>query len=178
MGLSVVPVFQRDRAKVQAFIRSHHRHHRAPLIEVIRLACVDDEGRVRGVLTLSNPVGRMWDDGWTLEITRVATDGARNACSLLYGAARRVAWVMGCRRIVTYTLPEEGGVSLRAAGWTCDGTPRKNGIGWSSRPGRTEAHPARKTRWVCHNPKAWDGEVTWPEVEQETLPLLTMMEEK
>ncbi|WP_249713896.1 hypothetical protein [Rhizomonospora bruguierae] len=30
---------------------------------------------------------RLLDDGLTLEVTRVATDGTRNACSMLYAAA-------------------------------------------------------------------------------------------
>ena len=60
-------------------------------------------------------------DGWTLEITRLATDGTRNACSALYGAARRAAFALGYSRVITYTLAEEDGASLRAAGFICEG---------------------------------------------------------
>ncbi len=172
MGLTVIPAFHSGaRTQVHDFITAEHRHHKAPVGEVLRLACVDDGGKVRGVLTLGRPVARVSDDGWTLEVTRVATDGARNACSLLYGAARRLAWAMGCQRIVTYTLPEEGGASLRAAGWTCEGSA--GGGEWSrtSRPREPVMRPDVKTRWVCHNPKAHTGPVEWPDIQQEPLPL-------
>lgn len=55
------------------------------------------------------------------EVSRLATDGTRNACSILYAAAARACDAMGFDSIQTYTLPEEGGASLRAAGWTCEG---------------------------------------------------------
>ncbi len=83
---------------------------------------------------VGRPVARMSDDGWTLEVNRVCTDGARNACSMLYGAAWRAAKALGYRRLVTYTLPEEGGASLRAAGWKLLG--ERGGGNWNkpSRP--------------------------------------------
>lgn len=71
-----------------------------------------------GVAVVGLPKARMAMDGWTLEITRVATDGTRNACSLLYGASRRAAFALGYTRILTYTLAEESGASLRASGFT------------------------------------------------------------
>lgn len=72
----------------------------------------------------------MRDDGLTAEITRLCTDGTRNACSFLYGRAARAAFSLGFVRIGTYTLPEEGGASLRAAGWTLIG--ERGGGEWSS----------------------------------------------
>ena len=67
------------------------------------------------------PVSRYLDDGLTLEVNRLCTDGTRNACSFLYGAAARAAKVMGYRKIITYILDPEDGGSLRAAGWPCAG---------------------------------------------------------
>jgi len=160
-----------SRADAHAFIALHHRHHKPPVGEVFRVACVDDGGTVRGVATVGRPVSRHLDDGWTLEVTRVATDGVRNGCSRLYGAVRRVAWALGYRRVYTYTLPSEGGASLRAAGWTCDGE-RGSGIGWSSRAGRLDNHPDPKTRWSTTNPRAFQDAVSWPERQPEPLPLL------
>jgi hypothetical protein len=61
-------------------------------------------------------VARAFDDGFTIEITRLSTDGTPNACSALVGAAWRVARAMGYRRLITYTLASEPGTSLRAAG--------------------------------------------------------------
>lgn len=54
---------------------------------------------------------------------------------------------MGYRKLVTYTMPEEGGASLRAAGWRCIG--KAGGGAWSrpSRP-RVDMHPTQeKLRW-------------------------------
>ena len=64
------------------------------------------------------PYRRHLDDGRTLEVTRCCTDGAKNAASMLYGAAWRATKALGYRRLITYTLAEEPGTSLRAAGWT------------------------------------------------------------
>lgn len=70
-----------------------------------------------GVAITSDPKGRLLRDGYTLEVSRVCTAGARNACSKLYGACARAARSMGYRRLVTYTLESEDGASLRASGW-------------------------------------------------------------
>lgn len=111
------------------------------------MAVADENGEVRGVCIVGRPVARMLDDGWTLEVTRCCTDGAENACSMLYGAAARAAFAMGYKRIGTYTLPEEGGASLRAAGWRLLG--EAGGGEWTrrSRP-RVSKHPTLvKLRW-------------------------------
>jgi len=97
---------------------------------------------------VGKPVARMLADGYTAEVTRLcAREGARNACSMLYAAAWRAARAMGYRRLVTYTLPEEGGASLRAAGWKFIG--EAGGGSWSrkERP-RVDTHPTQmKLRW-------------------------------
>lgn len=145
MSLSVVPV---DFAEACAFVRQHHRHHIPPVGHKAALAVADESG-VRGVAILGRPVARHLDDGWTLEITRVATDGARNACSKLYGASWRLAQAMGYRRLITYTLKSESGASLRAVGWRCINATVREGQSWSvkSRP-RVDKHPLQaKLRW-------------------------------
>lgn len=96
---------------------------------------------------IGRPVARALDDGLTLEVNRVATDGAKNACSALYGAAWRAARALGYRRLVTYTLATEPGTSLDAAGWKVVG--QVTGRSWScpSRP-RDDKHPTtNKVRW-------------------------------
>jgi hypothetical protein len=82
-------------------------------------------------------------DGVTVEITRLCTNGTRNAYSFLYGAATRAAFALGYQRIGTYTLPEEGGASLRAAGWKLIG--ERGGGSWDcpSRP-RVDKHPTQQ----------------------------------
>ena len=108
---------------------------------------VNDGSAVRGVAIVGRPSARMLQDGYTAEVVRVATDGARNACSMLYGACWRACRALGYQRLVTYTLPEEGGGSLRAAGWRCIG--EAGGGSWSrkGRP-RVDLHPTQvKMRW-------------------------------
>lgn len=144
LRLHVVPIAL-DEAR--AFIAEHHRHHVPPVGHKFSLAVADESGAVRGVACIGRPVARGLDDGWTLEVTRVATDGCPNACSALYSAAWRAARALGYRRLGTYTLATESGVSLRAAGWREVG--RVSGRSWScpSRP-RVDKHPTQnKIRW-------------------------------
>jgi len=144
MGLRIVPI---TFAEAKAHIATHHRHHKPPLSHKFSVAVADEEGTVRGVATVGRPVSRHLDDGWTLEVNRVATDGARNACSMLYGAAWRVAKALGYRKLITYTLPEEGGASLRGAGWRCIGEAGGGAWDRKSRP-RVDLAPQQvKMKW-------------------------------
>jgi hypothetical protein len=111
--LRLVPI---TLAEARRFIAEHHRHNDAPVGHRVSVGLSDGEKLV-GVGVLSRPMARMSDDGRTAEVTRVATDGSRNACSMLYGALTRAAWALGYDRLITYTLPDEGGASLRASGW-------------------------------------------------------------
>lgn len=102
---------------------------------------------MRGVAIVGRPVARGADDGWTAEVTRCCTDGARNACSMLYAAAWRAVRALGYRKLITYTLAAEGGGSLRAAGFRVVGEVA--GRSWScpSRP-RVDTVPHQdKLRW-------------------------------
>jgi hypothetical protein len=132
--------------EANAFVRQHHRHHPPVIGHKFSLGASVD-GTVVGVAIVGRPVARGADDGMTLEVTRVATDGTRNACSFLYGAAWRACRALGYRKLITYTLAEEGGGSLRAAGWRVVG--EVTGRSWScvSRP-RVDKHPTQaKLRW-------------------------------
>lgn len=111
--LYVVPCTQR---KAFEYIAARHRHHRPPNGTIMNLAVVDESGLVRGVATASRPVSRFLDDGLTLEVSRVATDGCPNACSALYGAIARAARALGYTSAITYTLPSEGGGVIEG-GW-------------------------------------------------------------
>lgn len=113
MTLRLVPVSFRNACE---FVAMHHRHHRPPQ-GCKFVVGVSDDSVLRGVLIAGRPVARHLDDGDTLEVTRTATDGTRNVNSMLYGAARRAAWALGYRRLITYTQHGETGASLRAAGW-------------------------------------------------------------
>lgn len=139
MSLRLVPVSLKE---ANAYVEQHHRPARGCLF------CIGvEEGEIRGVAIVGRPVARELQDGYTAEVLRVCTDGARNACSMLYGAAWRAARAIGYRRLVTYTLPEEGGSSLRAAGWALIGAAGGGSWDTPSRP-RVDLHPTQeKLRW-------------------------------
>jgi hypothetical protein len=136
MKLRLVPL---DLASANAFVERVHRHHKKVVGHKFSLgAMLGDE--LVGIAIVGRPVARMRDDGWTLEVTRLATDGTRNACSFLYGAAARAAFALGYRRVGTYILKSEPGTSLKAAGWRLIG--ETGGGSWSrqDRP-RIDKHP-------------------------------------
>lgn len=137
--LRVVPC---DLDEANAFVAQHHRHHQPVPGHKFSLAVADEADTVRGVAIVSRPTARMSDDSMTLEVTRVATDGVPNGCSALYGAARRATFALGYTRLITYTLPEEGGASLRAAGWTLIGEAGGGSWNRALRP-RVDKHPTQ-----------------------------------
>jgi len=114
------------------FVATNHRHHKPVVGHKFSLSAIQDE-KIVGVVIVGRPVARMRDNGTTLEVTRLCTDGTRNVCSFLYGAAVRAGKALGYEKIGTYTLPEEGGASLRASGWELIG--RRGGGMWN-RSGR------------------------------------------
>lgn len=131
-----------------AFVQRVHRHHDAPQGGKFALAAWHQEQLV-GVAVVGRPVSRVLDDGLTAEVIRVATNGTRNACSFLYGAAKRAAQAMGYRKVLTYTLEDEGGASLRAVGWNRVGVAGGGSWNVPSRP-RVDHHPMQqKIRWEC-----------------------------
>ena len=141
--IEVVPITFEDAAK---YVEQFHRHHDPPIGHKFSVAIADAE-IIRGCAMIGRPISRHLDDGWTLEVTRCCTDGVRNGCSMLYRAAWRAARALGYRRLITYTLTEERGASLRGAGFKLIGSA--GGGSWScrSRP-RVDHHPLQeKLRW-------------------------------
>jgi len=149
LKLIIVPVSFADGC---AFISRYHRHHKAPQGHKFSIGAAKG-GRLVGVAIVGRPVARRLDDGWTLEVTRLCTDGSANACSKLYGACWRIVREMGYRKLITYILDSEKGTSLRAAGWTCEG--KAGGLSWNvpSRP-RTDKCPSQmKLRFGINLPE-------------------------
>jgi hypothetical protein len=149
--LTIVPV---SLAEANEFVRAHHRHHRPVpgakfcLAVAYKFANSTEafpipEFTICGVAIVGRPVARMLDDGWTLEVNRTCTDGTKNANSALYGACRRVAFGLGYRKLITYTLPSEGGGSLTAAGWKCMGQAGGGTWNRANRP-RIDLHPLQE----------------------------------
>src|SRR5208282_299435 len=93
--IEIVPC---ELSEANEFVRRHHRHHHPVVGHKFALACATN-GEVHGVAIVGRPVARMLQDGETLEVVRVATDGFKNACSALYAASWRAARAMGYRRL-------------------------------------------------------------------------------
>jgi hypothetical protein len=126
-------------------VREWHRHLDAPQGARFALAAWDG-GQLVGVALVGNPIARLGMDGETAEVIRVATDGTPNACSFLYSRAKRAAQALGFRRVVTKTLPEESGASLRAVQAIDQGRTRAQQ--WDREARRRKAMPqTEKLRW-------------------------------
>ncbi len=142
--MQIVPITFRAACK---FVADHHRHHKPPRGQKFAVGC-QCEGKLIGVAIAGRPIARRLDNGLTLEITRVCTDGTKNACSKLYGAVCRIAKNMGYHKVITYILESEHGSSLKASGLVCE-IKKTGGGSWSvpSRP-RQDNHPLEaKQKW-------------------------------
>lgn len=138
MGLELVRI---DLSEANAFVAEHHRHH-VPVIGHLFSLGASLNGKIVGVVIIGRPVSRMRDDGETAEVTRLCTDGTRNACSFLYGASARAAFALGFRRIGTYILSSEPGKSLVAANWRLVGETKAGSWHRGNRP-RVDKHPTQ-----------------------------------
>lgn len=142
--------------EANAYVAQNHRHNIPTNGHKWSIACYQD-GRLCGVAIAGQPVARRLDDGETIEVRRVCTDGTYNACSILYGRCARIAKEFGYRRIITYTLVSEIGTSLKASGWTNCGEAGGKSWDCKSRPrevyqttlfGEIRKYPdEKKIRW-------------------------------
>jgi hypothetical protein len=129
----VIEVVPMTLTEAKAYITEHHRHHQAPQGGLFAIGASNGEAIV-GVVIVGRPVARMADNGWTVEVTRLASDGTHNVPSMLYRAAWRAARAMGYRKLITYTLKTEPGTSLKAAGFELIGEVTKRSWNTPSRP--------------------------------------------
>lgn len=111
--LEVRPLELRE---ANAYIEEHHRHHGRVQGHRWSLGCYDENGTLVGCAVMGRPTSGV-DPKRVLEVTRLCTNGHRNACSKLYAAAARAAAAMGFEIIQTYIYESELGSSLRASGW-------------------------------------------------------------
>jgi hypothetical protein len=137
-------------AQANAFVARLHRHHKPVTGHRFSIAAYDGlapETGTKGVAIIGRPVARMTDQYNVVEVLRLCTDGSPNACSFLYGAAARAASALGYRKIQTFILSSESGISLKATGWK-QGHTTAGGDGWQSRAGRRQDQPTDpKTLW-------------------------------
>ena len=146
--LRVIPMELRE---ANGLVAHWHRHHQPCQGHRFSLGVVDEAGEVHGACIVGRPVARLaGHPRKVLEVTRLVTDGTKNACSMLYAAAAKAGRVMGYERIQTYTLRSESGVSLKAAGWVHLGESQDPGS-WSKhtdgKPRRTDQPIGLKNKW-------------------------------
>lgn len=143
--MNVVPL---ELKQANEFVDNLHRHHDPVHRDKFRCGVVDDNGKLRGVVQVGRPVARHLDDGDTVEVVRLCTDGYPNACSFLYQTMARVSKELGYSRIITYILEAENGASLKASGWMHEADTSGGNWNCKSRPRETTAPTCKKQRWV------------------------------
>ena len=118
------------------FVLNNHRHNKPVQGHKWSLGLFNNQQLI-GVAIVGRPIARNLDNGLTLEILRVCTNGERNSNSMLYGRVAQIARLMGYEKVITYTLTKESGASLRAVGakpeteikgggWNRENRPREN----------------------------------------------------
>lgn len=129
------------------FVEKLHRHHDSVHRDKFRCGALYN-GELVGVVQVARPVSRILDDGKTCEVVRLCTNGTKDACSFLYSRAVQAARALGYKKIITYILESESGISLKAAGWHKE--VNINGKTWytPSRPRTTTAPTCNKQRWA------------------------------
>jgi hypothetical protein len=129
-----------------------HRHNGPTTIGAkFCVGVATDDGVLVCAGIAGRPVARHYDDGDTIEVWRVSSDGTHNTTSMVYAALTRAAFALGYRRVITYTQADESGASLRAAGWKviAQRPPRK---GWSA-PSR----PRDDARYQTTQRQLWEA---------------------
>lgn len=125
-------------------------------------AAVVDDLVILGVAVAGNPC-KAWQGTGRIVISRCALPGERPAVphvnrkgerhdadggvAMLYGALCRAAKALGYREAWTYTLPEEPGTSLRAAGFEDMGLTAGGEHSRAKRPRKPAVRPEPKRRW-------------------------------
>jgi len=130
------------------FINNNHRHNKSVCGDKYRIGLFD-ETKLIGVGIAGNPVSRKQMDGDTIEITRVCVlPDYPNACSMIYARMKRIAQLLGYKRIISYTLESESGSSLKAIGAKIDHKVAKGN--WLNRRNRAyqEVNDMPKQMWL------------------------------
>lgn len=128
-----------------SFVDAYHRHHNGTVGCKFAIGLFEVDNLI-AVAICGRPVSRYLDNGEICEINRCCTVGDENACSMLYGACCRIAKNMGYKKVITYTLESESGISLKASGFNCEG--KAGGTHWTGKRNRGQGIPCEmKLRW-------------------------------
>jgi len=145
--ITVIPL---ELKEANQLVATWHRHHKPAQGHRFSLGAITPDGTLHGACIVGRPVARLaGHPRHVLEVVRLVTDGTPNTCSALYAAAARAGKAMGYLRIQTYILDTETGTSLKAAGWTNEGTA--GGGQWKhtdGKPRRTDQPTGPKSRWA------------------------------
>jgi hypothetical protein len=144
MGLKVVPLTLKQ---LNVMVSNLHRHHQPVQGHRFSLGAVLDD-RLVGACSVGRPVSRGCDWQTTAEVTRLVTDGTKNACSIHYAAAARACKAMGFEKIQTYILEDELATSLKAAGWEFEEMTQGREWKHTQGPRRSDQPTCPKQRWA------------------------------
>jgi hypothetical protein len=133
-------------AEANGFVALHHRHHKPVVGHKFSMGLFKND-KLCGVVIVGRPVNRYLAKYGYLEVSRLCTDGTKNACSRLYAAAWREAKKRGYTKIVTYILESEPGTSLKAAGWTFTGYTKGSKWSYGKRHREDKAPTCKKKRF-------------------------------
>ncbi len=144
------------------FVEAHHRHNGRTARNGGKFAVACEYGgSVVGVAIVGNPLSATYMDrakyGHVAEVLRTCTDetAPKNAVSFLYGVCTRVCREMGFDVLVSYTLTDESGASLRGAGWKCIDNTKPVKPGWRKKDHLSKTREYQevmgrvKHRWQC-----------------------------
>ena len=144
--MKIVPLTLKE---ANEFVKQHHRHHKPTVGHKLSIGVANQNKELIGAVILGRPVARNVNHQEVIEVTRLVTDGTKNACSILYAAAARVSREMGYKKIQTYILETEPGTSLRAAGWVFEINTAGGDWNRGKRKGRRTDQPqCPKQRWA------------------------------
>lgn len=143
--LHIVPLTLKQ---ANELIAQWHRHHKPVVGHRFSLGVADMNDVLHGAAIVGRPVARAVPQYEIAEVTRLVTDGSKNACSMLYAVCARVAKEMGFKKIQTYILEEESGISLKASGWQFEADTAGGDWNHGARKGRRTDQPmVNKQRW-------------------------------
>ncbi len=145
MSLRIFPITLKQANQLVADL---HRHHKPVVGHRFSIGVKDKAGVVHGAAIVGRPTGRKNPQYDWAEVTRLVTDGTKNACSMLYAAVARICKEMGFLRVQTFILDTETGTSLKAAGWKFERISEGGNWNVPSRGGRRTDQPqVQKQRW-------------------------------
>lgn len=142
-------------ADAQAFVAEHHDHNGTLPMDRFR-AAIWNGPTLLGVVMVGNPTTPSLMNQGLVEVRRLCLDRAVanelrwKACSALYDWSAAEAERRGWRRIITYTLASETGMSLRYTRprWKREGEASRPGHSWVARGrGRVVGPTEAKVRW-------------------------------